>query len=143
MQSGKRNLKVSIMALLGVLVFSALVFAGSGEPVADKGAVAPPEAWGVIVADFSEPAAAVVTIRVKRVVDCAVQTDVRTIFGTCTPGTDCYDQASDFLYLCLPGLNLFNGAIPNPVITKIKNPTPDGNVLSFDAQIMNYTGPLD
>lgn len=151
MQTGKIILIVSVAFVFGVLFPCVPALSGSGEaiPVDPSSTdVQPPEAWGVIVADFSSQAAAVVTVRVKRVVNCAVETDVRTIVGPCTPATtsdpgDCYDQASDFLYLCLPGLNLFNGAIPNPVITKIKNPTPDGSVLSFDAQIMNYTGKID
>ena len=126
------NKMLLIVALTAVFILAAKagpVWAGAEDPP-PTGTIGGPELWGVVVIDCSEENVA--TLRVKRIVDCNVET--QAVVQTWTSG--CPADASIPLYWQLSGVTLF-GLPGTPIITKVKNFKMEsgGAIYSFDAQI--------
>jgi len=117
-------------AVMFVLIMTAgQVWAGAEDP-RTTGTIEGPELWGVAVIDCSIKNVA--TLRVKRIVDCNVET--QAVVQDWTSG--CPTDASTPLYWQLTGVSLF-GLTGTPIITKVKNFKMEsgGVIYSFDAQI--------
>ena len=122
--------------MLTVLLPAAPLWAGANEDPPTDCTVQGPELWGVWIIDCTKSLA---TLRVKRVVDCDVQTQAITV----TPWTlgSCPADPSEVLWRKL-GITLF-GINPNPatldsIVTKVKNFKQDDNdvnLVSMDVQI--------
>jgi len=116
-----------------VAAFSVLVptgFVWGADPPPSTGTIQGPELWGVVVIDCSSGGSATGTLRVKRVVDCTVQTQAELATGLTCPAS-----ASDPLWYQFTGITLF-GLTGTPIVTKVKNFNLVPNVIcSFDVQI--------
>ncbi len=128
MQTRKIFFIFSLVIIFLTAVPGGMALAGSGEPPTypSGGVISTPEAWAVVIVNIKDLGGDkfyTVTLRAKRVVDCVVQTD--TLFYAyqdgCAAPIPCPVEQADFLNLGFTGVNLFGGAIPNPIITKIKN----------------------
>jgi hypothetical protein len=126
-----------VVGLLGFGVFVALgsqAWAGGGPLPPDATVFHGPEIWGVVVGNCTTTSQMYVVIRVKRVVDCDVETDVKVDpalnFGCPADNPDAP------LGWSLPvGTTFFTPALPGtPYITKVQNWKKVGNIFSFDAQ---------
>ena len=127
-----------LIVTLALLVVSGPVWAGGNEDPPATGTIVGPELWGVMVIDCGQN---VLTLRVKRIVDCNVETqaldDVNYLLG-------CPDDATTPLWRQL-GVTLFdinpNPAVMDPIITKVKNfkKEPGLDLYSFDVQIKFWT----
>lgn len=87
-----------------------------------------PEMWGVVIIETTTKAA---TLRVKKIEDCAVDTDPQKATLSSTPAS-----AADALYVRLGSGTVF-GLPCIPIITQVKNykdDTVDG-LITFDCQI--------
>lgn len=129
----KKNLWIiGVVSLLAVFGLSTSAWSGYESPPA-TGEIVGPELWGVVVIDCS--AENVVALRVKRVVDCEVQTQ-----AVVQSWTGCPADETDPLYETFD-VTLFdinpNPAVKKPIITKVKNFKSEsgGAVYSFDVQI--------
>jgi len=122
--------------MLTVLLPAAPLWAGANEDPPTDCTVQGPEVWGVWVIDCTKSLA---TLRVKRVVDCNVETQAFTV-APWTLGS-CPTDPSEVLWRKL-GITLFD-INPNPatldsIVTKVKNFKPDDNdvnLVSMDVQI--------
>jgi len=136
------NLKkmLSIVGWVGVAALICMVsqpMAGVGPEPPTGATIQGPEIWGEVIVYCSPSVPDVATVRVKRVVDCNVESqsliDPNWQFG-------CSDDPNSPLKWSLPaGTQFFN--IPGtPFINKVKNYTKniqgDGAIYSFDAQFM-------
>ena len=145
METRKLFLIFSLIAVLVAAIPCGSALAGSGEPpeYPTGGNIIPPEAWAVVVVNIGANNFYTVTVRAKRTVDCNVQTDTVFYAPESSCGEICPVSEAEFLNLAFMGVGLFDGAIPNPIITKIKNfvglpPGATVGTISFDAQLMNY-----
>jgi hypothetical protein len=119
---------VTVASLLMISIPAGKVWAGSEGSQPPAGGISGPELWGTVVVDC---AAKWATLRVKRVVDCNVDTAAVSISWLTCPSTE-----KSPMYLVLTGVDLTSMGIPGtPVITKVKNFSAQGNVYSFDVQI--------
>ena len=136
MNHKKILLMAGLIAMFALLVPAGQVLAGGDPPIsADLGAgsIQGPELWGVIVMDCSTTGSAPVTLRVKRIVDCNVETAATVGFFF-----NCPNVASDIpANALLTGISLFDIS-GTPVITKVKNFNRQGDACSFDVQIKFY-----
>ena len=126
----RRALFLTVLTLIfTIAVMAAQAWAGAEDPPT-TGTIGGPELWGVVVIDCS--ARNVATLRVKRIVDCNVET--QAVVQNWNYG--CPTDASVPLYWQLTGVSLF-GLAGTPIITKVKNFKMEagGGVYSFDAQI--------
>ena len=130
-----------ITGLIALLVFCVCigsVWAGGNEDPPTTGQIVGPELWGVMVYDCGLNA---LVLRVKRVVDCNVQTQA---FLNLAYSGGCPTDASSIAYRQL-GISLFdinpNPAVMDPIITKVKNFKQEGtsSLYSFDVQIKFWT----
>jgi hypothetical protein len=125
-----------IFGLLGIGVFVALgsqALAGGGPLPPEATTFHGPEIWGSVVVYCGAPTGPdFVVVRVKRVVDCNVETqavvDPKWTFGC--PA----DDPSVPLNWSLPLGTKFFGLPGTPYITKVQNWKKDGSAFSFDAQ---------
>lgn len=136
-----RTLIIFVLAGLLVAVFTPHqdVFAGGAEGfgyAADGGTIGDKEVWGVVVLNCAGNAA-YGTLRVKSVENCVVAKDAEAF--TFTLG--CPADEAGFVNLVFFDANLFSGEIVHAVITKVKNFDQNGDIISFDAQIKDYTPP--
>lgn len=122
------------LAMLTMVMPAAQVWAGV-EPPPTTGTIQGPELWGVIVIDCTANFA---TLRVKRIVDCNVETQAVTMLW----GTTCPQDETDPLWWKLEGIILFDYT-GIPIITKVKNfkNEPGTEIYSFDAQIKFWIAP--
>ena len=126
---------VGLMAIFAMLTPGLQVWAGGPEPPAGS-TIHGPEVWGVVVLNCN---AGPVTLRVKRIVNCVVETQAIIqsdwIYG-------CSDDPTAPLDLALEGITFFPGSLPEitgtPFITKVKNYKREGDIISFDAQFKFY-----
>ncbi len=129
------------ICLYGLLAVTILLFgqvaawAGTGwtEPPIG-GEFVGPELWAVVVIDCSQ-AGDPGTLRLKRVVDC----NVETLAFAGNIGVSCPSNAQEAEQISLT-LDLSSWSLPpagatDTVITKVKNFRSDGDIVSFDAQI--------
>ena len=135
-----RNKK--ILSVIGFLAMAILLvsngWAGGPENPPATGTIGGPELWGVMVIDCG--AGNILSLRVKRIVDCNVQTQA---FMDLTYGLGCPADETTPVYRRL-GVTLFDinpdPAVMDPIITKVKNFKKEtGNVYSFDVQIKFWT----
>lgn len=125
-----------IVGLLAIGVFVALgsqAWAGGPENPPTTGTIVGPELWGTMTLDCS--ALNVVALRVKRVVDCNVETQAFVVPNTWGCPSDETTPLNRKLGVTLFGINP-NPAVMDPIITKVKNFQKEtGDVYSFDVQI--------
>ena len=125
---------VLILVLMMMTVISspaALVFGAEPPPDNSSFKIVGPTMWAVGICDGDHGLA---TLRVKKIEDCDVDTDPQSASLNACP-----TQASDVLNYKLPQGSVFgrcNSEGYQPIITKVKNFKTDGNLVSFDAQIM-------
>jgi hypothetical protein len=129
---------VKVFVILGFVVSLALAgfgsFAQAGNPPPASPDIVGPEYWGVVVVNCSNNTA---TLRVKRVVDCNVETQGLTMTW---PTSVCPLTENSLMY------NWFDAVIfgqtGKPIITKVKNFKLDSNatdVYSADVQVQFCT----
>ena len=134
MHNKKISLTFGLIFTLALLVAAGPVFAGGNEDPPATGTIEGPELWGVMIYHCGENA---LILRVKRVVDCNVQTQALTDFNY---NQGCPSDETSPLNRRL-GVTLFDinpdPNVMNPIITKVKNfKKEDGQDLySFDVQI--------
>ena len=127
-----------LIVTLALLVVSGPVWAGGNEEPPATGTIVGPELWGVMVIDCGQN---VLTLRVKRIVDCNVETQA---LDDANYQLGCPDDATTPLWRQL-GVTLFdinpNPAVMDPIITKVKNFKQESNqnLYSFDVQIKFWT----
>jgi len=130
----------ALMAALALFGFGSQAWAGGPENNAPgTGNIGGPELWGEIVYDSN---AGVASLRVKRIVDCNVETQAvlspNWNLGSIT------DAQAQLINLKL-GVTLFNinqdPSNPEAIITKVKNFKEEGTtgLYSWDAQIKFWT----
>ena len=122
---------VGLMAVFAMMTPGLQVWAGGGpEPPGPGATIHGPEIWGVVVFDCNRQ---LVILRLKRVVNCVVETESYVeawSFG-------CPDDAEDALgFGPEPGSISFFGLPGTPYVTKVKNFKTEGTLRSFDAQFM-------
>jgi hypothetical protein len=125
----KTNMIVALAAVFFAISLGSLAYAGGGlDPPAWCTTIQGPELWGVVVLDCTK---AVATLRVKRIVDCNVETfsGVDNAFAA-----DCPDDATDPINWAFSGQSFFPDISGSAIITKTKNFKIDGTSISFDAQ---------
>lgn len=128
--SYKKTLLIVGLAIIFIsLSLGTPAYAGGGiDPPAGCNQILGPEIWGVVVMDCTKN---VYTLRVKRIVDCNVETfssvDDQSDYNCPVTGTDPINTA-------FPGQSFFSGIAGYPIITKTKNLKTDGTSVSFDAQ---------
>jgi hypothetical protein len=140
------DLKKMLLIAGWVVVFIVIspvshVTAGVGPEPPDTATITGPEIWGEVVMYCSEGAAVpdVVTIRVKRVNDCVVETQALIEPNW---GFGCSDDPNAPLKWSLPQGTTFWDILGTPFISRVKNykkeataPGPAGSkIYSFDAQ---------
>lgn len=121
---------MAFVVMLALVVFAGQIWAGSPGPPTN-GTIQGPELWGVVVIACNDSSGINATARVKRIVDCEVQTQAITgSVGACPS-----DESAALYYQFTDVKNeLFN--LPGtPIITKIKNYQNIAGIVSFDAQI--------
>ena len=125
----KTHMIVALAAVFFAISLGSQAYAGGGvDPPAWCTSIQGPELWGVVVLDCTK---AVATLRVKRIVDCNVDTfsGVDDAFGA-----DCPATATDPINWAFQGQSFFPDISGSAIITKTKNFKIDGNSISFDAQ---------
>jgi len=138
MRNKKILFVIGCLAVAAAIVFADKGWAGGPENPPTSGTIVGPELWGVMVIDCST--AGILSLRVKKVVNCDVQTQA---FMDLQYPLGCPADETTPLYRKL-GVTLFdinpNPAVMDPIITKVKNfkPEPGGSVYSFDVQIKFY-----
>ena len=141
MQIKKLTFVIGLTAMVTVLGLAGQLWAGGPENPPATGSIGGPELWGEMIIECS--AANIATLRVKRIVDCNVETQAILDLGY-TLG--CPADASTPLNRKL-GVTLFDinpdPAVKDPIITKVKNfkqePAPNNSIYSFDVQIKFWT----
>lgn len=127
-----------LIVTLALLVVCGPVWAGGNEDPPATGTIVGPELWGVMIIDCGQN---ILTLRVKRIVDCNVQTQA---FVDANYGLGCPANATTPLWRKLGG-TLFdinpNPAVMDPIITKVKNfkQEPGQDLYSFDVQLKFWT----
>ena len=125
----KMLLIVGLAAIFLAMSLGSQAYAGGGiDPPAWCTTIQGPELWGVIIMDN---ASGVSALRVKRIVDCNVQT-----FASVDPSwqADFPDDAGDPIHWAFQGVSFFSDIQGSAIITKVKNFQTDGTIISFDAQ---------
>jgi hypothetical protein len=125
----KTHMIIALAAVFFAISLGSQAYAGGGiDPPADCNNILGPEIWGVIVMDCTQN---VYTLRVKRIVDCNVQT-----FSSLDTESEynCPATETDPINTAFPGQSFFPDISGYPIITKAKNLKIDGNSVSFDAQ---------
>ena len=119
--------------------FASYGWAGGPENPPTTGSIIGPELWGVMIVDCG--ARNLVILRVKRIVDCNVQTqtfieDLGILGCPADETTPLWRQLGVTLFDINP-----NPAAMDPIITKLKNFTEETgqNLYSFDVQIKFWT----
>jgi hypothetical protein len=114
-------------------------WAGGPENPPTTGSIIGPELWGVMIIDCG--ARNLVILRVKRIVDCNVETqafvaDLGVLGCPADETTPLWRQLGVTLFDINP-----NPAAMDPIITKVKNFTEETgqNLYSFDVQIKFWT----
>jgi hypothetical protein len=129
---------ILLTALVVSVGFTCYGWAGGPENPPDTGSIGGPELWGVMIVDCGHN---ILTLRVKRIVDCNVQTQA---FVDATYELGCPADETTPLYRRL-GVTLFdinpNPAVMDPIITRVKNFKEETgqNIYSFDVQIKFWT----
>ena len=123
---------VGLMAIFAMLTSGSLVWAGGGpEPPPPGASIHGPEIWGAVVFDCTRE---LVILRLKRVVNCVVETEAYVepwSFGCPADATAALGFGPD------PGAGIsFFGLPGTPYVTKVKNFKTEGTLRSFDAQFM-------
>jgi hypothetical protein len=120
---------VGLAAVFFTMCLGSQAHAGAGiDPPAWCTTIQGPELWGVVVVDCT---AGVATLRVKRIVDCNVET-----FSSVDDNYqgNCPAAAGDPVNTAFQGQSLFPDISGSAIITKTKNFQIDGTSISFDAQ---------
>jgi hypothetical protein len=127
---------------IAIAVFAGFVsygWAGGPENPPTTGSIIGPELWGVMIIDCG--ARNLVILRVKRIVDCNVETqafvaDLGVLGCPADETTPLWRQLGVTLFDINP-----NPAAMDPIITKVKNFTEETgqNLYSFDVQIKFWT----
>jgi hypothetical protein len=131
----KMLLIVGLAAIFLTMSLGSQAYAGGGiDPPAWCTTIQGPELWGVVIMDNASGAS---TLRVKRIVDCNVET-----FASVDPTwpADFPDDAGDPIHWAFQGVSFFSDISGSAIITKVKNFQTDGTVISFDAQF-KFCGP--
>ena len=128
-----------LIVTLALLGFGGQAWAGGPENPPTSGTIGGPELWGEMIIDCS--AVNIATLRVKRIVDCDVQTQafIDTSYALGCPAdetTPVYRKLGVTLFDINPDPNVMN-----PIITKVKNykQEPASTIYSFDVQIKFWT----
>ena len=135
MRIRKVLLVLGLIAALALFGIGDQAFAGGPENPPATGTIVGPELWGVMVIDCGD--GNILSLRVKRIVDCNVQTQA---FMDLTYGLGCPADETTPVYRKL-GMTLFDinpdPGVMDPIITKVKNfkKEPGQDVYSFDVQI--------
>ena len=132
---------MAIVTALALLLPAAHALAGGAEDPPTTGTIEGPELWGEMVLDCSN--FNVITIRVKRIVDCNVQTQAIVIPWSLGCPADENEPLYQKLSIVLFDINQYTDPPANtqvdktPIITKVKNykKEPGQDVYSWDAQI--------
>ena len=130
MKLGRILMVFGFLASIALAVPCAQSLAGNPPPA--NAIIEGPEYWGVVVINCTNNTG---TLRVKRVVDCDVETQaVSMVFGTavCDGVTE-----SSLMYQWFDA-SIF-GETDKPIITKVKNFKEDTDVKSADVQIQFCT----
>jgi len=134
MRNKKMGFISGLVLILALLFVAGPVWAGGNEDPPATGTIVGPELWGVMVYHCGENA---LILRVKRVVDCNVETQALTDLSY---SQGCPSSETSALYRKL-GVTLFDinpdPNVMNPIITKVKNfqKEPGQDLYSFDVQI--------
>jgi len=127
-----------LIVTLALLGFGGQAWAGGPENPPTSGTIAGPELWGEMIIDCG---AGILSLRVKRIVDCDVQTQafMDTSYDLGCPGdetTPVYRKLGVTLFDINPDPNVMN-----PIITKVKNYKQEATptIYSFDVQIKFWT----
>ena len=135
------------LAIVSVILGTGYQVYGMEDPP-DWGKTQGPELWGVVVVDCQSPY--FLTIRVKRIVNCEVQTQTMVFpqsVGCPNPNDTIPDDEEPLNRMFGSYKDKLFNITGTPIITKVKNykretytytiPAPgSGDVVSFDAQIM-------
>jgi len=139
MQTKRLLFFVGLMVMVTAVGFASNGWAGGTEDQPSTGTIDPPELWGEMIIDCG--ARDLVILRVKRIVDCEVQTQA---FISTLGQLGCPADESTPRWRKL-GVTIFDinpdPAVLDPIITKVKNfkEEPGGqNLFSFDVQIKFY-----
>ena len=131
----KKIILISSLILMAVLLIAAgPVWAGGNEDPPTTGTIVGPELWGVMVYHCGENG---LTFRVKRIVDCNVETQAYSDFGY---ALGCPGSETSLMYRKL-GVTIFDinpdPSVMTPIITKVKNfkKEPGDDLYSADVQI--------
>lgn len=135
MKLRKIVLVVGLMAIFAMLTPGLLVWAGGGPEPPANAIIQDTELWGVVVVYCSPAGNDLAIVRVKRIVNCNIETqalvDSDWQFG-------CSDDPDAPLGWSLPAGTTFFDITGTPFIAKVKNykkdVQPDGDIYSFDAQ---------
>ena len=139
MKARKLFLAVGLVVAVAIGISAGQAMAGwEGQPPIAGEKIIGPEMWGVVIIDTTSNAA---TMRVKKIEDCAVDTDPQKAALSSAPGSE-----ADVLFIRLQASSVF-GLPCTPIITQVKNWKDDtlDNLISFDCQIKfvvpeTYTG---
>ena len=138
MKIKKVFLFTGLLAVLTLLIPCSQALAGGNEDPPTTGTIMGPELWGVLVYDCDLGG---LVLRVKRIVDCNVQT--QALYDD-TYNTGCAGDESSFLWRKL-GVPLFDinpdPTVMDPIITSVKNyrKEPGRGLFSMDVQIKFWT----
>ena len=128
------------MLIIVLLAAAPQALAGGGPEPPANAIIGPTEVWGEVVLFCGPPD--IVTVRVKRVVDCNVETQA-LVEPNWTFG--CLDDPNAPLNWSLPAGVTFWDIPGTPFVNKVKNwkkmVQTNGAVYSFDAQFKFYTVP--
>lgn len=130
----RKMFRIVGLLMIGVFVaWSSLAWAGGPENPPASGTIVGPELWGSITLGCS--GLNVLTLRVKRVVDCDVETQAFVVPNTWGCPANETTPLNRKLGVTLFGINP-NPSVMDPIITKVKNFKQEtGGVYSFDVQI--------
>ena len=140
MRINKLSSIILLTAMIMVVSGAGLSWAGGPENPPTTGTIVGPELWGEMVIDSAN---GILSLRVKRIVDCNVQTQA---FMDPTYALGAPANETTPLNRRL-GVTLFDinpdPAAMNPIITKVKNYkqelAPNDSIYSFDVQIKFWT----
>jgi len=131
MKLKKTVLVVGLMVLFSLLAAAPQVLAAGGPEPPANAIIQDGELWGIVVVYCSAGSQDFAVVRVKRVVNCNVETqtlvDPAWVFG-------CSNDPTAPLNWDLPAGTTFFDITGTPFIAKVKNFKQDGDAYSFDAQ---------
>jgi hypothetical protein len=146
-KKGEKNMRINKLSSIILLTAMILVLSGTGQSWAGgpenpptTGTIGGPEPWGEMIIDSAN---GILALRVKRIVDCNVQTQafIDPTYDLGAPAnetTPLYRRLGVTLFDINPDPNAMN-----PIITKVKNykqePAPNASIYSFDVQIKFWT----